>query len=108
MGGRGLSVPPPARSPPVSPSLALPPSMRRRREGELPGVLRGELLAVLQEEKSQVRRYRRRDQTVIWHFSAVVQQSFRSARSCTRKCQSGQGLSTIDKTSIDLPLTDSG
>lgn len=55
VGGRGVSVPPQALSPPISPSLALPPSMRRRREGELPGVLRGELLAVLQEEKSQVR-----------------------------------------------------
>lgn len=31
-----------------SPSLARPPSTRRRRDGELPGVLRGELLAVLQ------------------------------------------------------------
>lgn len=44
-----LSAPPPlVRSFCPSPSLARPPSTRRRRDGELPGVLRGELLAVLQ------------------------------------------------------------
>lgn len=52
MEGRGLSEPPPPPalpfSPPPSLSLALPPPRTlRRREGELPGVLRGELLAVL-------------------------------------------------------------
>lgn len=59
MEGRGLSDPPlpppppplvfspPPPPPPPSPSLARPPPRtRRRREGELPGVLRGELLAV--------------------------------------------------------------
>lgn len=44
-------------SPPASFSLALPPPRTlRRREGELPGVLRGELLAVLEikrEEKNK-------------------------------------------------------
>lgn len=54
--GRGLSEPPPPPplffSPPPSPSLALPPPRTlRRREGELPGVLRGELLAVLRTEE---------------------------------------------------------
>lgn len=40
--------PPLLFSPPASFSLALPPPRTlRRREGELPGVLRGELLAVL-------------------------------------------------------------
>lgn len=55
MEGRGLSEPPPPPppalpfSPPPSLSLALPPPRTlRRREGELPGVLRGELLAVLE------------------------------------------------------------
>lgn len=52
--GRGLSDPPPPPllfSPPPSFSLALPPPRTlRRREGELPGVLRGELLAVLERE----------------------------------------------------------
>lgn len=56
--GRGLSVPPPPPpllfSPPPSFSLALPPPRTlRRREGELPGVLRGELLAVLERVKTQ-------------------------------------------------------
>lgn len=53
VGGCGLSEPPP---PPLSvepsPSLARPPKTRLRREGELPGVLRGELLAVLWRAKS--------------------------------------------------------
>lgn len=56
MEGRGLSEPPPPPpllfSPTPSVSLALPPPRTlRRREGELPGVLRGELLAVLKTEK---------------------------------------------------------
>lgn len=58
MEGRGLSEPPPPPppallfSPPPSLSLALPPPRTlRRREGELPGVLRGELLAVLDTQK---------------------------------------------------------
>lgn len=59
MEGRGLSEPPPppppallAFSPAPSFSLALPtPRTLRRREGELPGVLRGELLAVLETGK---------------------------------------------------------
>lgn len=53
MEGSGLSEPPPPPlfSPPPSLSLALPPPRTlRRREGELPGVLRGELLAVLDEK----------------------------------------------------------
>lgn len=60
VGGRGLSEPPPLLSPAVSPSLALPPNTRRRKEGELPGVLRGELLAVLQdgEKVTSETRYR--------------------------------------------------
>lgn len=58
MEGRGLSEPPPPPpvlfSPPPSISLALPPPRTlRRREGELPGVLRGELLAVLETQKRQ-------------------------------------------------------
>lgn len=62
--GRGLSEPllSPLRSPgPPSASLVLlpppplPPSTRRRREGELPGVLRGELLAVLKREIEEER-----------------------------------------------------
>lgn len=62
MEGRGLSEPPPPPPPPPPPalpfspppslSLALPPPRTlRRREGELPGVLRGELLAVLETGK---------------------------------------------------------
>lgn len=56
MEGRGLSEPPPppalAFSPAPSFSLALPtPRTLRRKEGELPGVLRGELLAVLETGK---------------------------------------------------------
>lgn len=59
MEGKGLSEPPPPPppppllfSPPPSLSLALPPPRTlRRREGELPGVLRGELLAVLETKK---------------------------------------------------------
>lgn len=62
MEGRGLSEPPPPPPPPPPPalafspapsfSLALPtPRTLRRKEGELPGVLRGELLAVLETEK---------------------------------------------------------
>lgn len=51
VGGRGLSEPPTLLSTPVSPSPALPPRTRRRKEGELPGVLRGELLAVLEAEE---------------------------------------------------------
>lgn len=58
MEGRGLSEPPPPPlvfSPPPSISLALPPPRTlRRREGELPGVLRGELLAVLETKKRQI------------------------------------------------------
>lgn len=60
MEGRGLSEPPPPPppplvfSPPPSFSLALPPPRTlRRREGELPGVLRGELLAVLETKKDK-------------------------------------------------------
>ena len=59
MEGRGLSDPPPPppvlfSPPPPSVSLALPPPRTlRRREGELPGVLRGELLAVLETEKTE-------------------------------------------------------
>lgn len=58
MEGRGLSEPPPPPalpfSPPPSLSLALPPPRTlRRREGELPGVLRGELLAVLETGKNK-------------------------------------------------------
>lgn len=49
--GKGLSEPPTLLSTPVSPSLTLPPRTRRRKEGELPGVLRGELLAVLEVEE---------------------------------------------------------
>lgn len=50
MEGRGLSEHPP----PTSLSLALlPPRTLRRREGELPGVLRGELLAVLEVKKKK-------------------------------------------------------
>lgn len=63
MEGRGLSEPPPtppappppplAFSPAPSFSLALPtPRTLRRKEGELPGVLRGELLAVLETGKT--------------------------------------------------------
>lgn len=57
MEGKGLSEPPPptpvAFSPAPSFSLALPtPRTLRRKEGELPGVLRGELLAVLDTEKT--------------------------------------------------------
>lgn len=57
MEGRGLSEHPPPPpllfSPPTSLSLALlPPRTLRRREGELPGVLRGELLAVLEVKKT--------------------------------------------------------
>lgn len=60
MEGRGLSEPPPPPpllfSPPPSFSLALPPPRTlRRREGELPGVLRGELLAVLGTKKDTER-----------------------------------------------------
>lgn len=61
MEGKGLSeLPPPPPplffSPPPSFSLALPPPRTlRRREGELPGVLRGELLAVLETEKDTER-----------------------------------------------------
>lgn len=41
-------------SPPASFSLALPPPRTlRRREGELPGVLRGELLAVLEIKRDR-------------------------------------------------------
>lgn len=62
MDGRGLSEPPPPPllfSPPPSPSLALPPPRTlRRREGELPGVLRGELLAVL-ETKQKINKKKR-------------------------------------------------
>lgn len=56
MEGRGLSGPPPpvAFSPTPSFSLALPtPRTLRRKEGELPGVLRGELLAVLETEQQE-------------------------------------------------------
>lgn len=60
MEGRGLSEPPPPPllfSPPPSFSLALPPPRTlRRREGELPGVLRGELLAVLETKKKRTQR----------------------------------------------------
>lgn len=59
MEGKGLSEPPPPPllfSPPPSLSLALPPPRTlRRREGELPGVLRGELLAVLETKKGRER-----------------------------------------------------
>lgn len=54
--GRGLSEPPPPLlfSPPPSVSLVLPPPRTlRRREGELPGVLRGELLAVLGRARTE-------------------------------------------------------
>lgn len=63
MEGRGLSEPPPPPppalpfSPPPSLSLALPPPRTlRRREGELPGVLRGELLAVLETGKNKTKK----------------------------------------------------
>lgn len=71
MEGRGLSEPPPPPpllfSPTPSVSLALPPPRTlRRREGELPGVLRGELLAVLETEKDTEREsvYQRK----LFHF----------------------------------------
>lgn len=64
MEGRGLSEPPPPPalpfSPPPSLSLALPPPRTlRRREGELPGVLRGELLAVLETGKNKKKGHRK-------------------------------------------------
>lgn len=70
MEGRGLSEPPPPPppllfSPTPSVSLALPPPRTlRRREGELPGVLRGELLAVLQTEINREIVYQRK----LFHF----------------------------------------
>lgn len=77
MEGRGLSEPPPPPalpfSPPPSFSLALPPPRTlRRREGELPGVLRGELLAVLEtgkKKKTQKANKIRRVQRKQFHFS---------------------------------------
>lgn len=61
MEGRGLSEPPPPPPPPplfspppsLSLALLLPPRTLRRSEGELPGVLRGELLAVLETKKKK-------------------------------------------------------
>lgn len=68
MEGRGLSEPPPpppalAFSPAPSFSLALPtPRTLRRKEGELPGVLRGELLAVLETGKQTTKKKGQRKQ----------------------------------------------
>lgn len=61
-------------SPPASFSLALPPPRTlRRREGELPGVLRGELLAVLEIKRDRKKTKRsdegRREETAS-HFIA--------------------------------------
>lgn len=73
MEGRGLSEPPPPPallfSPPPSPSLALPPPRTlRRREGELPGVLRGELLAVLETEREMSSSAEIRGNPFIFHY----------------------------------------
>lgn len=73
--------PPLLFSPPASFSLALPPPRTlRRREGELLGVLRGELLAVLEIKRDRKKTKRsaegRREETASHFIARLAQRVF--------------------------------